>query len=634
MAQPVNSQSIQRETLPEEEEELQMKSLDSSTLQREALPEEEEELQMKSLDSSTLQREALPEEEEELQMKSLDSSTLQREALPEEEEELQMKSLDSSTLQREALPEEEEELQMKSLDSSTLQREALPEEEEELQMKPMVQRQAEAGMTAAPDLEGSINKARGGGEAIADNIRKPMEVAFGADFSRVKVHTDGQSDQLNQSIQARAFTTGQDVFFRQGEYNPGSRGGQELLAHELTHVVQQSGGSNELTHLVQQRLDSSKPTRQTERLSIKKTSSQPIVQCGKWKKTMPHNRNYEKRVNQLTAPLVLTPTQQSDKDEAINLAKLLDDDNSMTTTSTRYAPYKKKSGKIHADNLIFEVAHEYYTLLESLKVAKEKTKWFERQDKEGRSMKTVIIPGKVNLAEGSNTSNTVNGYFYGAENLSKRKNSSGSALYIKGHLLNDHLGGSGTYFNLVPLTAEKLKKNKTGSNDANGIHEKQVESKIKELVEKPSQVGSIKYKVESLVPSLRPARLQTQIVKDFALEFETAAKTNPTENTNEIRDRVIAKDVRFQGGIAQQLITSVGKGNNILPSTLIPILKNNAELWQLEDEKVPYGIKCSASYIDLSTGLKEIPKAKDGLPIEDYEIVNVLPSLYTAPYQE
>jgi hypothetical protein len=70
-----------------------------------------------------------------------------------------------------------------------------------------------------------------------------MEGAFGADFSGVKVHTDSKSHELNQSIQARAFTTGQDIFFRQGEYNPGSRPGQELLAHELTHVVQQNGSA-------------------------------------------------------------------------------------------------------------------------------------------------------------------------------------------------------------------------------------------------------------------------------------------------------------------------------------------------------------------------------------------------------
>ncbi|MBD2524165.1 DUF4157 domain-containing protein [Nostoc sp. FACHB-133] len=176
--------------------------------------------------------------------------SIQQEALPQEEEELQMKPLANSItplVQREALPEDEEELQMKSLDNSTLQREALPEDEEELQMKPMAQRQAEAGMAAAPDLEASINQARGGGQVMADNIREPMEQAFGADFSGVKVHTDGQSDQLNRSIQARAFTTGQDVFFSSGEYNPGSRGGQELLAHELTHVVQQGAKATQRT---------------------------------------------------------------------------------------------------------------------------------------------------------------------------------------------------------------------------------------------------------------------------------------------------------------------------------------------------------------------------------------------------
>ncbi|WP_228013057.1 eCIS core domain-containing protein, partial [Nostoc edaphicum] len=222
MAQPVNRQSIQREALPESEE-LQMKPLANSI-------------------TPLVQRQEVPEDEEELQMKSLDNSTLQRQEVPEDEEELQMKSLDNSTLQRQEVPEDEEELQMKSLDNRTLQRQEVPEDEEELQMKPMVQRQAKAGMAGAPDLEASINQARGGGVAIADNIREPMEVAFGADFSGVKVHTDGQSDQLNRSIQARAFTTGQDVFFRQGEYNPGSRSGQELLAHELTHVVQQKGG--------------------------------------------------------------------------------------------------------------------------------------------------------------------------------------------------------------------------------------------------------------------------------------------------------------------------------------------------------------------------------------------------------
>ncbi|WP_218081051.1 eCIS core domain-containing protein [Anthocerotibacter panamensis] len=135
--------------------------------------------------------------------------------------------------------EPEEELQAKP-EITALQHEAMPEED--LQAKPTLQRR-EASGEASTDLESAINSARGGGQPLAAGLQQAMGQAMGADFSGVKVHTDAQSDQLNQSIQARAFTTGQDVFFRQGEYDPGSRGGQELIAHELTHVVQQNGGA-------------------------------------------------------------------------------------------------------------------------------------------------------------------------------------------------------------------------------------------------------------------------------------------------------------------------------------------------------------------------------------------------------
>ncbi|MEH2143758.1 eCIS core domain-containing protein [Nostoc sp.] len=149
----------------------------------------------------------------------------------------------SDKLQRESLPENDQ-LQMKP--ERPVQREALLEDNQ-MQMKPMVQRRAlDAGIVASANLERSIQQAQGSGQPLADSIKSPMEMAFGADFSGVKVHTDGQSDQLNRSIQARAFTTGQDVFFRQGEYNPGNRGGQELLAHELTHVVQQNASRVQL----------------------------------------------------------------------------------------------------------------------------------------------------------------------------------------------------------------------------------------------------------------------------------------------------------------------------------------------------------------------------------------------------
>ena len=151
----------------------------------------------------------------------------------------------SEKLQRESLPEDNY-MQMKP--ERSIQREALLKDDY-MQMKPMVQRRAYVGgIDAKPDLETGIEQARGNGQPLAKDIKEPMEKAFRADFSRVKIHTDTQADQFNQSIQAKAFTTGQDVFFRQGEYNPGSRGGQELLAHELTHVVQQNGMAVQRTY--------------------------------------------------------------------------------------------------------------------------------------------------------------------------------------------------------------------------------------------------------------------------------------------------------------------------------------------------------------------------------------------------
>jgi hypothetical protein len=90
-------------------------------------------------------------------------------------------------------------------------------------------------------VERSIDQARGGGQGMDHGTRAQMETAFGADFSGVRIHTDSRADGLSQSLSARAFTTGRDVFFRQGEYTPGSSSGRELLAHELTHVVQQNG---------------------------------------------------------------------------------------------------------------------------------------------------------------------------------------------------------------------------------------------------------------------------------------------------------------------------------------------------------------------------------------------------------
>jgi hypothetical protein len=126
-----------------------------------------------------------------------------------------------------------------SLPPGTIQRQG--EEEEELLQG---SRAADGPSALDPGVERSIQTARAGGSPLPSPVRRSMEDSFGSDFSGVRVHTGPQSNELNQQLQARAFTTGRDIFFREGEYNPTSPTGQQLLAHELTHVVQQGAASS------------------------------------------------------------------------------------------------------------------------------------------------------------------------------------------------------------------------------------------------------------------------------------------------------------------------------------------------------------------------------------------------------
>ncbi|NJR57855.1 MAG: DUF4157 domain-containing protein [Cyanobacteria bacterium CRU_2_1] len=150
-------------------------------------------------------------------------------------------STQSQSVQRQETLEDDDELRMKPV-AGTIQRMETLEEKDELQMRPVVQRLAnEEGGAIAPDLEASIQQLDGGGHPLPDSLRQPMEQAFGVDFKHARVHTGTQAEQINQALNSRACTVGQNMIFRQAEYRPESRQGQELIAHEATHMVQQLG---------------------------------------------------------------------------------------------------------------------------------------------------------------------------------------------------------------------------------------------------------------------------------------------------------------------------------------------------------------------------------------------------------
>ncbi len=120
------------------------------------------------------------------------------------------------------------------------------EEEEKAHRKPistLVQKKDTAGsnQSAIPDAtSNTINSTRGRGDALDTSTKDFMESRFGADFSSVRIHTGGYASQLSNDLQAQAFTVGNDIYFNSGKYIPDSASGKHLLAHELTHVIQQS----------------------------------------------------------------------------------------------------------------------------------------------------------------------------------------------------------------------------------------------------------------------------------------------------------------------------------------------------------------------------------------------------------
>ncbi|PKN93790.1 MAG: hypothetical protein CVU44_08215 [Chloroflexi bacterium HGW-Chloroflexi-6] len=96
----------------------------------------------------------------------------------------------------------------------------------------------------APEITSQIQQKRGGGSPLPENIQKEAAKKLGRSFKDVRIHTDESADTLSRTINARAFTIGKDIFFKNGVFSPGSGAGRETIIHELTHVVQQGGGKS------------------------------------------------------------------------------------------------------------------------------------------------------------------------------------------------------------------------------------------------------------------------------------------------------------------------------------------------------------------------------------------------------
>ncbi len=173
------------------------------------------------------------EEDEKLQRKEEDEEEYEDEDLTGDS--LQLKSIFESN---NPLPGEDIQRQRADCEIEKVQRK-LPGHEGDI---PELQTKPDQGTQTFSGLENHLSGTRGSGSPLPKTTRSSMEAAFGSDFSKVNIHTGREAQAMNKSLHSHAFTHGSDIYFDGGKYNPGTSAGQHLLAHELTHVMQQRSG--------------------------------------------------------------------------------------------------------------------------------------------------------------------------------------------------------------------------------------------------------------------------------------------------------------------------------------------------------------------------------------------------------
>ncbi len=258
-APPVQTMKVGPGDLAQRESDVQLQEEEEVQLQSES--ESESEVQM--MDEDSLNTEMGTDESESVQLKS------ESEVQAKSDTDTPRTSSGDSMSTPQATPAPPVQLQAESSSDEELQ---MKEDEEMTEESDTVQLKSKS-VDSGDDVSSQIQSAKGGGLPMEDSIKSEMESGFGHDFSNVRIHTGSGASNMNKSLGAKAFTTGNDIFFNEGEYQPNAKSGKQLLAHELTHTLQQ--GSR--TELVQKQDDDTVADEEPElKVSIPITTDKSI----------------------------------------------------------------------------------------------------------------------------------------------------------------------------------------------------------------------------------------------------------------------------------------------------------------------------------------------------------------------
>jgi hypothetical protein len=175
-----------------------------------------------------------------LSVKGVEAGSIQRQVCMIEDEEVPLASEEVST--EEEASTEEEETSVAPEPVSTEEEEPIRTKSEEgaIQKQPSIQRAEDGKIYTSPDITQQIEQTKGQGDSLPSKVQQELGSKMAADFSDVKIHTDSSAIQMSKELGSHAFTHGKDIYFNSGKYNPDSFEGKHLLAHELTHTMQQN----------------------------------------------------------------------------------------------------------------------------------------------------------------------------------------------------------------------------------------------------------------------------------------------------------------------------------------------------------------------------------------------------------
>lgn len=205
------------------------------------------------------------EEEKPLQKKD-DQKDKEEEKKPVQAKEEPPEKEEEKPVQKKTAEQEEEKKPVQQ------QAEDAPEKQEE-QPEVMAKQQQDSKQYSTVGLDTRLKQQQDKGMPLSPRLRAEMEKAIGADFKDVNIHTDQEAVQMNKQLGAQAFTHGKDIYFNSGKYDPASLAGKRLLAHELTHVVQQGAATP-----VRKRTAASNPAgkQKTTARQVQQQSSTPL----------------------------------------------------------------------------------------------------------------------------------------------------------------------------------------------------------------------------------------------------------------------------------------------------------------------------------------------------------------------